>query len=242
MKRLNETICSIDDVVLKAGDRSFSATRLMPKNVCDLHTIILCFHGFSSCKNEWIEVDGYTKGGNLITELVNEGYGFIAFDNEWHGEHCIEGMDLEKTLDDDDKFNEYSTQTLSFVKAILDHIDSNELLKEKKMATMSYSMGNVCSTLLMNQTPRFKFAISMVPETFEGDDVEFAPYNNMENLKHIDWLFVLATKDEYVEYSSYKWFMDKIALEQKQSFVYESGHALPLEYVENVSKWIQKRK
>jgi len=64
----------------------------------------------------------------------------------------------------------------------------------------------------------------------------------MENLKNIDWLFVLATKDEYVEYSSYRWFMEKIALENKQSFVYESGHDLPLEYVENVSKWIQKRK
>ena len=182
MKKLDESICSIEKVILQGGERHFKMTQFMPKNMSDLHTVMLCFHGFGSTQNEWSEVDGYTKGGNLIAELVNQGYGFMTFDNEWHGEHLIEGMDIEKTLDDDDRFNEYSDQTLSFAHAILTYIDSNERLREKKLGTMSYSMGIVSSTLLMNQTKRFNIAISMVPETFKGDDVDFSPYNNMNHL------------------------------------------------------------
>ncbi len=240
IKMIDETICSVEDIKLLAGERAFTATKMMPKKIDELHSIVLCFHGMSSSKKEWAEINGYTKGGNLVDELVKLGYGFITFDSEWHGEHFDDSIDLNSDLDDDDKFMHYANQTIEFSNSILDYIKENPNLSDKKLATASYSLGSVCSTLLMNKKANFDFALSMVPETFEGDDIEFAPYNNMDNLKDLDWLFILASKDEYVEYKSYQWFMDHIDIDKKKSVSFESGHALPVDYVGEVKSWLNK--
>ncbi len=244
-KFINEAThqCTIEKVELTCDGTRLPVLQILPKEIDQLHTVFLCFHGMESKKEEWVELDDYTKGGNLIADLLAEGYGFVAFDAWHHGAHVPEGttVDYESIMDDDDKWEAFKLKTIDFSHAAIKHMTSKDLFVGKRLGVMSYSMGSAFATYAINNTPEMTIAVNMVPETFRGYDDGDASYNNMDRVKDHPFLFVLASKDEYVSYEDYQWYVDKVPLNQKSDITIESGHSLTIDYVPQVVNWLKKQ-
>jgi pimeloyl-ACP methyl ester carboxylesterase len=68
------------------GRAAIPALLLMPRGGEGPLPVVLAMHGLTGRKDEWIEVDGYSKGGNVSLALLSRGYAVLAIDLPLHGE------------------------------------------------------------------------------------------------------------------------------------------------------------
>jgi len=67
-------------VACNTANQPLSFLVILPSGVTKKVPWIIALHGFSSHKEEWLELDGYTKGGNLVKALADMGYAVVAVD------------------------------------------------------------------------------------------------------------------------------------------------------------------
>ena len=61
---------------------------IMPSGKQKIYPWMLALHGYTSNKEEWLELDGYTKGGNTVKALVDQGYAVVGVDR-WYVKFCV---------------------------------------------------------------------------------------------------------------------------------------------------------
>lgn len=240
-KFINEVKCNVKEFSLDGDIGSFKVVQVLP--VVPLEKLFICFHGYESSLQEWLDIDGYTKGGNLLKELVNNGCGFLLFDAYKHGTNVAsdEVIDYDSALDEDEFYFPYVEKTVNCSEVIYNYIKMNPDFAEIPVSTMSYSFGSLMATSFMNQHPTINTAVQMVPVTFRGEEEEpYAPTTEMGNIANVPFLFIFATEDEESSHDDYLWFYNEVKLDNKQQLSFKSGHSLPIDYVEKVKEWVIK--
>lgn len=201
---------------------------------------IIAFHGATSSKHEWDELDEYTKGGNIVKALLAEGYSFITLDAAHHGEHYLnrENSNYDSIFEND--WESFFTTTMSSVDPIVEFVLNSDKINQKRLGLMSYSMGSLFAFRVANNYDNFKTITAMVPANGRKDDDEYAPYNNQKNLKKMRIYINAAENDEYIPLENQQWFKDKLNAKSVEMATYKSGHSLPIEYVSPTAAWIEK--
>jgi len=219
------------------GHNPVPAMLLLPDRAGAPHPCVIAVHGFTDKKEAWIELDGYTKGGNVSLGLLRNGYAVLALDMFHHGEN----RDSELSATDDELINEhwemFFAETLRGIRHAINYVDLNEDLDAERIGFLSYSLGGVFGFKIANSTPRIKAVATCVAPVLKEDDDEYAPYNNVDHLSGTPFLMVAARQDEEIDFAEAQWLFSQLPGENKQFASFDSGHSLPLDYVDVVVNW-----
>lgn len=226
-------------LAIHSGDRHpVPAMLLLPDGEGAPHPCVIAVHGFTDKKEAWIELDGYTKGGNVSLGLLRNGYAVLALDMYHHGEN----RDSDLNATDDELINEhwevFFAETLQGIHQAINYVDVNEYLDAEKIGFLSYSLGGVFGFRIANSTPRIRAVATCVAPVFKEDDDEYAPYNNVEHLSGTPFLMVAAEKDEEIDFAEAQWLFSRLPGENKRFACFDSGHSLPPDYVDVVVNWL----
>lgn len=212
---------------------------VLPANMEATLPCIIALHGFTSRKEEWLELDGYTKGGNLIRALVDSGYAVVAIDLYGHGANRI---DDTVTYDElaENGWEEFFHGSLASIEAVLNNYVKKGPFDQNRLGFLSYSVGGLFGFWLANRGVDFKVMALCVPPVDKDTDDEYAAYNNLDQLKAISMLIVAGEKDD-IALEDTRWLYEQLPVVDKQLVSYPCGHSLPVDYVPVVAAWYRKR-
>lgn len=200
---------------------------------------ILALHGFTSSKAEWLEMDGFTKGGNLVKNLVDQGYAVIGLDLYGHGGyHPAAAADYDELADQ--RWEEFFFGSLAGIDAVLENYIQAAGFDQRRLGFLSYSIGGLFGFWLANRTALFKAMAMCVPPVDRDLDDQFAPYNNLDQLSALSLLMIAAQADENIRFADSEWLFNQIPVKDKHFISYHSGHSLPGEYVPFAAAWFQQ--
>ncbi len=202
---------------------------------------IIAFHGATSSKHEWDELNEYTKGGNLVKDLLGAGYAFVTLDLAFHGEHYLrtDSTNYDIVLDDD--WVNFFSKSMNSIDPIISFVRSSPEVDNSRLGLMSYSMGALFSFKVSNNYPCFKTLLAMVPSNGREENDTYSPFNNQKNLSTADLLLIAAEDDEYIPFDDTKWLYGELSSKSKKLLSYKSGHSLPIDYVKPAVKWVKKK-
>jgi esterase/lipase len=202
---------------------------------------ILAVHGYTSSKEEWLELGGYTHGGNLVRALVDLGYAVVAPDMEAHGDnaHPAEPVDYDDLVNDG--WEGFFDRTVENLKAVIRATAKCELFDPDRCGFLSYSLGGLFGFWLANRRDLFKTMVMCVPPVLKNDDDQYAPYNNLKNLTRQSLLTIAAQQDEHIPFEASEWLYAQLPMTDKRFLSYPSGHSLPPDYVPQAVAWFKKR-
>jgi dienelactone hydrolase len=203
--------------------------------------LVVALHGYTSSKDEWLQIDDYTKGGNLVKALADNGYAVVAIDMYFHGEniHTEAAINYDTLMEG--KWEPFFAGTVESVETVLAHVLQTGPFDQDRIGFLSYSLGGVFGVWLANKYPWFKTMVTCVLPAFREDDDEYAPYNNLDNLVDTSLLFIAAQNDEYIAFEDSEWLYAQAPMADKRFLSYESGHSLPVDYVPEAVAWFQQR-
>lgn len=211
---------------------------ILPADLSKPVPIVIALHGSTSSKHEWLEVDGYTKGGKLAQRLLQHGVAVVAFDWAYHGEHYLSSENVDKEEMMDNNWDDFFEKSMVAFDAVFKYTSENPRFDKNRLGIMSYSMGGIFAFYAANRNPQVKVMANMVLPNRRHLDDEYAPYKNQSNLKNVAVLMVSATKDEYIQISDSKWLFGQLQMPTKKMLSYDSGHSLPIDYVEPAADWL----
>ena len=213
---------------------------VLPANTIDKLPCIIALHGFTSSKGEWLEFDSYTKGGNLVKALADNGYAVIAIDLYCHGEnHTNTPIDYDDLANN--QWEKFFHGSLESIEAVMNNFVKKELFDQERIGFLSYSTGGLFGFWLANRNCEFKAFVMCVPPVDKDEDDEYAPYNNLNDFENVPMLLITGEEDEHVSFEDSKWLYDQLPMTDKQLISYKSGHSLPVDYIAEVAGWVQQR-
>jgi len=229
-------------LILRRDDGSEVPVLLfLPQGKETPYPCVIAVHGFTSSKEEWVELDGYTKGGNVVCDLLKGGYAVMALDMYQHGEN--RDGELDVTYDElmNEHWEVFFEETMKDICSAIDYVDLSDALDCERVGMLTYSVSGVFAFKLANSTEKIKVVTTCVSPVFKEDDDEYAPYNNLENVAAVPFLMISASHDEEIDFSEAQWLFSQFPeeMEHKRFVSYESGHSLPVEYVSAVVDWFR---
>jgi pimeloyl-ACP methyl ester carboxylesterase len=200
---------------------------------------ILALHGFTSSKAEWLEMGGFTKGGNLVKALADQGYAVVGLDLYGHGDHQ---PDLPANYDElaNDRWEEFFHGSLVGIAAVLEDYILQSGFNKQRLGFLSYSIGGIFGFWLANRGAPFIAMAMCVPPVDRDLDDEYAALNNLDLLAKMSMLIIAAQEDENIKFTDSEWLFNQLPLENKRFVSYHSGHSLPDDYVPVAADWFQQ--
>lgn len=226
----------MERIYLKANDgETIPAIFLYPKGSMKSPVVFL-LHGLTDNKDGWLEFGNFQKGGDLTEVLLENGYGVFAIDMRMHGERS-QGRTRDRISSAViGNIQPFFDDTLDDILVSMDYLAAHP--RVSKIGMLGYSLGGVMTFAVVNQDVRVKTAVTCVSPTFVGN-TETAPSNNMRNIKNIPWLMIMATKDNYYTPDRAQWLYDLLKTDPKKLVFFDSGHSLPVEYVDEATAWFK---
>lgn len=214
---------------------------ITPSGEKKVHPWMLAVHGYTSNKEEWLELDDYTKGGNTVKALVDQGYAVVAVDMAAHGDN----IQTEKPIDYDNLMNygrkEFLDKTAEILEKVINVILKSGKFDEEQYGYLSYSMGGIFGFWLANRNIPFKTLVMCVPSVWKEYTGQYVPQNNLNNLGQQSILFIVAQQDEHIPFTDSEWLYALLPMTDKKFISYSSGHSLPMDYINEVAEWIKLR-
>ncbi|RKG92359.1 alpha/beta hydrolase [Corallococcus terminator] len=203
--------------------------------------IAVLLHGLTRRKEDWLSDEGPTHGGVLKDELLRAGYRVYLLDARRHGERATPEARpgaLARLA--------HQGEPARYVAMIADTVrDAHALLtavlakgKPPRVLVAGYSMGAQVGLLLAAREPRVTHLVTMVPPHIDPSMEEIAPSRHMATI-HQDWLLLTANKDDFAPVVDSRALFDAAPSRSKTHKTFESGHALPREYLEEVRRWLR---
>ena len=215
-------------VACNTANQPLSFLVILPSGVTKKVPWIIALHGFSSHKEEWLELDGYTKGGNLVKALADMGYAVVAVDINYD-DLMVNGREG------------FFNRTVENVETVISALVKSDQFDEGRLGFLSYSLGGLFGFWLANRNVPFKMVVMYVPPVYREEDDQYAPYNNLSNLAHQSVLFIAAEKDEETPFQDSQWLYAQLPMTDKYFLSYPSNHSLPLDYVPEAVEWFKQR-
>ncbi len=220
---------------------------------------VFLLHGIGSSKNEWFKPASDEK---LLDSLIALGYDVIVPDAKYHGERSYElnfrpayalpGGIRRGSEEDANSLYQVYTVSIKDFRIIMDYLEKKYNNTDLQFDFIGYSMGGALSLLISAADKRVNSVVACVPPL----DLPYAeikgldrPIDFTKKLKAITPLFygqflnaptslIMGRSDPFTSEQVVAEFYNRIPLNDKELIFYESGHALPAEYVDEVIKWI----
>lgn len=214
---------------------------LEPKSGAANPPIAVLLHGLTRRKEDWLSDEGPTHGGVLKDALLRAGYRVYLLDARRHGERATPEARpgaLAKRA--------HQGEPAGYVAMIADTVrDAHALLSAvlakgapPRVLVAGYSMGAQVGILLAAREPRVTHLVTMVPPHIDPSMEEVAPSRHMASI-HQDWLLLTANKDDFAPVADSRALFEAAPSRRKTHKTFDSGHALPREYLDEVRRWLQ---
>jgi dienelactone hydrolase len=215
----------IKQVVSNTAGESVPILTILPTNAGDNLPWIVAMHGYTSRKEEWLELDDYTKGGNLVKALADQGVAVVAIDLHFHGENFADAaIDYDNLLSD--QWESFFYGTVKNIETVINDLIGQDQFDANRLGFVSYSLGGLFGFWLANRQPWFKSMVLCVPPVGKKDeDNEFMPHNNLDNMADVSVMLAVAEQDKYETLEDSKWLYDQLPIDDKQFHSYNSDHS-----------------
>lgn len=260
-----DSLTRMDKVVLDGFDSKIPFYHFVNNRNSDNSYVIL-LHGLTGNKEYWVNPSlpylQYTKNLTAIKDsLLDLGFNVVIPDAKHHGERSHElnfrnpGLlppVFSKSQADADIFYDLYASTIKEIRLIMDYIEG--LSKETKPGfnIIGYSMGGAFALILNSIDARITCVVACVPPmarpfseleelNWSGEISEkmkaISPFYYATNQKS-PVAMLMGKTDPYIPVDEAKEFYKQIPIENKKLKIYDSGHELPTEYINDVINWI----
>jgi dienelactone hydrolase len=235
----------LEKFVFTTSDKSrVSGLLAIPKLNRKSYPCMILIHSGTGRKEDWWAEDGWIRGKSFTEKLLQSGYAVLAIDADGHGERSINYDYVPLTGLAYESKEVYSITKL-LVQTTIDHRRAYDYLKTKtsidssRIGVMGYSLGGMVSTYLCTQLPDLKVAVLCA----SGKEVPFCspavfPMHFAPRIKDIPVLLLDGKDDNLFPASQVEDFGKLLKTKHKLIF-YESGHLLPVKYLEDAYEWIR---
>ena len=220
---------------------------------------VILLHGITQSKNSWVYpmtslAEKYIK---LKDSLLTLGYTVIIPDAKYHGERSYEAdfispLQLARNQDIQRSYNLFST-TVKDVRIIMDYIQISHKNSTMGFSVIGYSMGGMMAIHLNAVDERLERVVACVAPLdmksgwmLLGSKEENAAKLGSISPKHFAPLqkapltYLVATNDNWYTKEEAQTFFEDIAVEDKVMIFYESGHFLPVDFVDDAIEGVIK--
>lgn len=231
----------VQKIYFKAfDDTRVSSYLFLPRNTKEKRPCVLAIHGLTNSKENWMSIDGYTKGGNVTKTLLNAGYAVFALDSRFHGENYTgDDKDEQREFVVDNKY-EYFFATLDDYKRAIDYLEIREEINKDRIGVIGYSSGGTFTFGLANRDKRLKAAIACVPPIIPTLKSPTETHMNYQNITDTPMLMLMGKKDSNYITEDARMLFDQLPVTEKDIIFFNAGHSLPVEYTESVLEWFDK--
>jgi dienelactone hydrolase len=210
----------------KAGDGPFPCVLLM--------------HGLSGSKGMWWE-DGWGHGEVLVQRLITTGYAVFALDAKYHGErssldnYAIPWGMFERG--EVARLRSVMVESTADYRRGLDWMETREDIDAARIGAIGLSMSGMMLYYLTALDDRVRVAVAgVVPPFIESlaiVPIRVAPY-----IGETPFALLMGSEDPFYTEELTERVMSVIPSEDKVLKFYDSGHAPPVEYVDDAVEWI----
>lgn len=206
----------------------------------EVHSLCILLHGQESSKDSWLEMGGYTKGGDFAKTLMSKNHPWIAPDLYGHGDWKAKDPKFDPSYLDDEQFGLFIESSVANIFKSLLTLISFARWQNLPITMVTYSVGGLIGLRLIQLGVPVEQLIMCVPTPFKEENDEFSMANNLDKPFAPRTLILGGKKDEEVENSETQWFFDQIQNDDKTLQFFESGHDLPIDWVNYSYPWLKK--
>ncbi|XXF80168.1 alpha/beta fold hydrolase [Myxococcaceae bacterium GXIMD 01537] len=204
--------------------------------------IAVLLHGLTRRKEDWLSDEGPTHGGVLKDELLRAGYRVYLLDARLHGERAnpeARPGALAKLAHRGEpaRYMAMIADTVRDAHAVLTAVLAKG--QPPRVLVAGYSMGAQVGLLLAAREPRVTHLVTMVPPHIDPSMEEIAPSPHMARIQQ-DWLLLTANKDDFAPIVESRALFEAAPSRRKTHKTFDSGHALPREYLDEVRRWLHR--
>jgi dienelactone hydrolase len=259
-----DSLKSFEKVVLEGLGSKIPFYHFINKKNKDKKYAIL-LHGLGGNKMFWIYPSKpylqYTENLTSIKDqLLDLGFNIVIIDAKFHGERSYEidfrdpsYLTPERSGDIGDAglFYEMMVETVKEVRLVMDYIEKNQD-KSIEFNVVGYSMGGNLAILLNAVDERVKSIVACVPPLERPQsEVESLNWNDdivkkMKAISPVNYIvdqkapvaLLIGQKDFFTPPEVANSFYKDLPMNDKKLKVYQAGHELPVEYVDEVISWL----
>jgi dienelactone hydrolase len=212
-----------------------------PKTKLQKYPVVLLVDGITGSKERWFQWDSWPRGGEMTAALIERGFAVLTLDAPFHGERSYENdfagiKDLfrNKAWARDLVVNE----TIEYMRAI-DYVCSRTDVDSNRIGVLGHSLGGLISFNLAALDKRIKVAVPAVTPLMTISPAIYVG-NFAKRTADIPILVLMGDKDWVYSINDAKQMFSTIPAKTKRIILYDSGHQLPLAYVNDAAEWIAK--
>ncbi|WP_242206518.1 alpha/beta hydrolase [Aestuariivivens insulae] len=248
---------TFEKIVIDGFDSKIPFYFISPKDRKEVKFVIL-LHGITSNKESWLPPSNNTeKNIYLLDLLLAEGYSVIIPDAKYHGERSYEGnftspIYFFPSQDCQKVYNMFAT-TVKDIRILMDYFQSRFADTSITFDVVGYSMGGMLSIYLNSADNRLHRVVACVTplDAQKGSKIMGMTDENAKKMKNLSVknyatvqkspiTLLMGTKDLHYSTAEVEDFFEKIAITDKALKFYESGHALPHDYIFDAIKSLNK--
>ncbi|MBN1294573.1 MAG: acetylxylan esterase [Candidatus Latescibacteria bacterium] len=226
----------------------------VPKNGNPPYPCVFTLHGLTDSKEGWWQDDGWLWGGRLSKRLLAMGYAVLALDAEYHGERIADNdfVSVNEMVYHKAWYNRFCksvVQTTVDYRRALDYLETRQDIDASRIGVIGASMGGMTTFLLTAVEPRITTSISTVTWMIDTEDIiikkghkaDFiAPHNVAHAINGRPFLMMMGRDDKLYTIDQGNRLFDLIDSKEKNIIWYDSGHRLPVEYVDKAAAWFKE--
>ena len=205
--------------------------------------VAVLLHGLTRSKEDWLSDTEPTFGGALTEHLRSAGYRVYLMDARRHGERATPdakpgALAKRARAGDIGPYQAMIVDTVRDAQALLAKVLATGK-KPPKVLVAGYSMGAQVGLLLASREPRVTHLVTMVPPHVDPVQGDAAPVNRMDKV-HQSWLLLTANRDQFSTEENNQKLFEAAPSKRKTRRTFDSGHALPREYLDEVRRWLSE--
>ena len=205
--------------------------------------VVLLLHGLTDNKESWFE-DGFSHGLLITRGLLAKGVAVMALDAQFHGDRSV----YNDYIDPGEmvfkhgwgvRYKDLLTQTTIDYRRAIDYLGTRGEIDVNRVGLLGYSMGGHTTFLLAASEPRVKAVVAcVVPET---PNLLYEASTFVRGLDQTPLLMMMARKDQFYTVESAQRLFDSVPGPDKTLQFFDSGHSLPVEYVQQAVDWLGRK-
>lgn len=204
--------------------------------------VAVLLHGLTRSKEDWLADAPPTYGGALAEHLRKSGYRVYLMDARRHGERATPdarpgALAKRAHAGDTAPYQAMIVDTVRDAQALLTKVLAGS--KPPRVLVAGYSMGAQVALLVASREPRVTHLVTMVPPHVAPVLGDAAPVNRMSSV-HPSWLLLTAAKDPFSTAENNRALFEAAPGKRKVRKDFDSGHALPREYLDEVRRWLRE--
>jgi pimeloyl-ACP methyl ester carboxylesterase len=205
--------------------------------------VAVLLHGLTRSKEDWLSDAEPTFGGVLTQHLRSAGYRVYLMDARRHGERATPdarpgALAKRAHAGDPGPYQAMIVDTVRDAQSLVAKVLATGS-KPPKVLVVGYSMGAQVGLLLASREPRITHLVTMVPPHVDPVLGDAAPVNRMGKV-HQAWLLLTANRDQFSTEENNQALFKAAPSKRKTRQGFDSGHALPREYLEAVRRWLSE--